>query len=76
MITSWPVMVVLVCIFIMFYLTYDLMIKIGRKLGVYNPEEWRLRTIINKFQEMRVKSTRKRLSKAEREFRNEMKRYN
>ena len=48
MITSWPVMVVLVCIFIMFYLTYDLMIKIGRKLGVYNPEDWRLKNILKK----------------------------
>ena len=45
---SWPFMVVLVCIFIMFYMTYDLMIKIARKLGVYNPEDWKLKNILKK----------------------------
>ena len=66
--TSWPVMVVLVCIFIMFYMTYELMIKIARKLGVYNPNEWSLKGIINKFQENRQKAFYRKL------LRNEMKR--
>jgi hypothetical protein len=49
-------------------MTYELMIKIARKLGVYNPNEWSLKGIINKFQENRQKAFYRKL------LRNEMKR--
>ena len=74
--TSWPVMVVLVCIFIMFYMTYELMIKIARKLGVYNPSEWRMMTIVKNFQGdiwlWKYNRCKKHLKKVEKEFEEEM----
>jgi hypothetical protein len=41
-------MVVLVCIFIMLCLISDLLIMIGKRLGAYNPEDWRLKNIVKR----------------------------